>query len=350
MKIKLIDKITFLQNLAVMVKSGIPIIDALDVINEDVDNKNFHLFIKKMIINLQKGQSVYSSLKNDKDFLSSAHLGILEAGEISGQLYESLLRIKDDLQKEYNLVQKVKGALSYPAIIFLALIGIGGGIITFVLPKIADVFTRMNVKLPLPTKILINVGSFINHNLILVFVGMMAIGAVLAVFFRTLSGKKALSWVIAHTPMVNGLVRDITFTRFTRTLSVMIKSGVSIDQGLEIGSKVFPITVAKIVSQDLADNVRKGQTLSSAMKKHKKTFPGILIRMISVGESTGTLGEILNDISDYFERRVDSNLTILTNMLEPLMMLTVGLAIGGAVLSIIGPIYGMVGSMQQSSF
>ena len=157
-----------------------------------------------------------------------------------------------------------------------------------------------------------------------------------------------MHYLVTHTPVVNALIKDISFTRFTRTLSILILSGVSIDQALEISSRVFPKPVQLIINEEVAQLVRKGDTLADSFKKFKNVFPGLMIRMMAVGEASGNLSELLGELSSYYERRVDSKLVVLTNMLEPILMLIVGVVIGGAVLSIIAPIYSMIGSLQQT--
>lgn len=350
MKIKINDKITFLQNLSIMIKSGISIIDALEVVGEDVENKALNELLKRMIESLSKGESVNVSLKKEKGFLNQAHMGILEAGELSGQLYESIDRIKSDLQQEYDLWQKIKAALTYPAIVLLALVGIGGGIIIFILPKIANVFTTMGMKLPLATRIMVGIGQWISQNTLLMILGTVALVVGLAFLFKSTFGRKAISFLGEKLPVVNSLINDINFTRFTRTLAVMVHSGVNIDQSIEISCKAFPYRIREKITASVVESVKKGKSIAESFKEHKEIFPGVVVRMVAVGESSGNLNEVLEELSKYFDRRVESKLAILTNMLEPLIMLLVGLVIGGAVLSIISPIYNMVGQLQQTNF
>ena len=259
-KIKLVDKITFIQNLGIMIRSGIPIIDALSVVKEDVENPALSDLIKNLSASLEKGETIHTALRKNPDFLNEAHMGILEAGEVSGQLYESLERIKIDLQKENDLFQKIKGALTYPAVIFMSLIGIGGGIIVVVLPKIAEVFARMGVKkLPITTRVMVAVGTFVSKNLPL-SAGVCAVFITVSLLFvASKGGRKILGNLISSIPLVNGLVADMNYTRFSRTLSALVKSGVNIDQSLEISSRVFSEKTKKIMNDEIIKKVRKGE-------------------------------------------------------------------------------------------
>ena len=347
-KITPLEKISFTRHLAVMLKAGVPIIEAVDSLGGETGSPKFKKIIKKLISGLEKGRTISSVLEKE-EFLTSVNLAVLKSGEASGNVAESLILINNDLKRDYRIKKKVKGAMAYPAIITLVLIGVSGFIILFVLPKVGEVFKQMSLTIPLPTKILLAFGSFVNkYFLELIVVSVMA--AVLGFFINKASGGlglKFLSQLVFFIPVVKKIANQINMARFIRSLSSLFASGVPIFESLMISSKTFGKRRYQKIVEEIAEKVKKGVSLASAFTDSEKIFGAMLIKMCSVGEKSGKLADILGELALFYEEEVESNLESFSTIIEPILMLLVGLGVGGMVLSIIGPIYQMMGQLGQ---
>ena len=342
-----LEKISFTQHLGVMLKTGVPIIEAIEVLGGESASPKFKKLIKQLIIELKKGKTLSSVLEKE-EFFTPAHLAVLKSGEISGKVTESLILINADLKRDYKIKKKVKGAMAYPTIITLTLIGVSGFIILFVLPKVGDVFKQMNLTIPLPTKILLALSLFINQyfrELIAVFT--VSLGFL---FFINKAigglGFKIFSQLIFFIPVIKNIAYQINIARFIRSLSSLLSSGVPIAESLEISGETFGNNRYRGIIKGIGEKVKKGVSLASAFKAHKKIFGEMLVKMCSVGERSGKLADILEELAIFYEEEVEASLENFSNIIEPILMLLVGLGVGGMVLSIIGPIYQMMGSLS----
>lgn len=345
-KIGDMDKITFAHYMAVMLKAGTPIVETVEVLGEDVNNPKLKKIIIKLRSELEAGKTI-SSLLAKENFFSEAHIAILEAGESSGKVEEALMRISSDLKRDYQMKRKIKGAMAYPLIILVALIFIGGFITTFVLPKVGEVFKQMNLKIPLPTQILLFIGEFISKNLLLLIGGVIVFGLLLTLLFKMSDmGMKFITKVILFIPLVKKLALKISMTRFIRSLSSLLYSGVPISQALSISGAVFVDHHYQKLIKEAVIRVEKGESLTEVFLSHRKSFEGLMVKMFSVGEKSGRLAELLSDLSEFYEKEVDERLENISTIVEPILMLIVGVGVAGLILAIIGPIYQMIGNLS----
>jgi len=347
-KITPLEKISFTRHLAVMLKAGVPIIEAVESLGGETVSPKFKKIIEKLISELEKGKTISSVLEKEK-FLTSVNLAVLKSGEASGNVSESLILINNDLKRYYWIQKKVKGAMAYPAIITLALIGVSGFIILFVLPKVGEVFKQMSLTIPLPTKILLAFGSFVNQYFMELIIASI-IAAILGFFINKATDGLALKFIsqmVFFIPIVKKIANQISMARFVRSLSSLLASGVHIFESLMISSKTFGKRHYQKIVEEIAEKVKKGVSLASAFKDNEKIFGGMLIKMCSVGEKSGKLSDILKELASFYEEEVEADLENFSTIIEPILMLLVGLGVGGMVLAIIGPIYQMMGQLGQ---
>lgn len=343
-KISDLDKISFSHHLAVMLKAGVPIIEAVEVLGTDVTSPKFGKIIAQLRSNLEAGKPLSSLLEEEKIF-SKAHLAILKSGEASGKVEEALTIISADLKRDYQIKKKVKGAMAYPTIVTLALFGISGFIIVFVLPKVGDVFKRMNLDIPLPTRILLALGLFISQRYLEILVVLVVLVPLLFFLFKATNvGSKIIPKIVPFIPFVKKVIKQMSMARFVRSLSSLLSSGVPIAEALRLSSEVFISSHYQKIFKEVVVKVEKGTSLTNSLRTYKKSFEGILIKMCAVGEKSGNLEDILEELALFYEAEVDEKLETVSTIVEPVLMLFVGLGVGGVILSIIGPIYQMIGS------
>ncbi|HUV46513.1 MAG TPA: type II secretion system F family protein [Candidatus Bathyarchaeia archaeon] len=340
-----LEKISFAQHLSIMLKTGVPIIEAVEILGSEAVSYDFIQTIKNLRLELEEGKSISSFLEKE-NFFSPAHLAILRAGEASGKITESLKRIGDDLKRDYQIIKKIKGAMAYPAIITLTLLGVTIFITVFVLPKVGEVFKQMDIKIPLSTRILLFLGEFIGKNFIYLILGFGVLITLFIYFFRTTKiGSRILGGFISNVPLIKKMVQEISMARFIRSLSSLLSSGVAIGKALEISGQIFVSRHYQKTVSEIGEKVKRGISLTTAFKDHQKTFGGLLIKMCSVGERSGRLAEILEDLALFYEEEVAEKLDNFSVIIEPILMLIVGLGVGVMIISILGPIYQMMGSL-----
>ncbi|TAN35760.1 type II secretion system F family protein [Patescibacteria group bacterium] len=342
-KITSVDILFLVRNLSATVKAGLSIVEALDILIADTEKK----IMKDTLIEVQalvkNGQPLSAGFENYKNDFPPVFLGMLRAGETSGQLSHTLAELGQYLSKEFALRAKVKSALMYPVILLSASVGVVSLLLIFVLPRLTKAFASSGVELPWVTKFFLGLSSMLTYSFLLD-------GAVLVfliwffLYFRTTrTGKKFFFWVISHIPVASELVKKVALVRFTRTLGNLMSSGLSAVSSLEssansIGNQKYEVAINTVV-----DHVKNGISISDALSKFPELFPRLLVSLTTVGERTGSLSEILVTFSDFYEEDVDNKLKDLTAVLEPALLLLMGLLVGAIAFSIILPIYQLVG-------
>lgn len=344
--ISALDKIILIRNLAATIKAGLSLSEALEIMVADATKNIVKNFLAEAQLGVLNGQPLSSIFEKHHKEFSPIFTGMIKAGESSGHLDESLEELSRHLNREYNLVKKVKEAMTYPIILIVASLGIVTVMLTFVLPKLSKSFIQNNVELPFLTKMLVNISNALTFSPVLDIAIVGGTIAFIMYFRKTEGGKKFISRAMFKIPVVNNLVKKIMLVRFSRTLGSLISSAMSISESLNltaraVGNEVYESAILKADSE-----IKNGIALSQALKNNPKLFPNFLISLVAVGEKTGTLDKVLKNFSDFYDDDVSSALKSLTTLLEPLLLLFMGLIVGLIAVSILMPIYSMVGTFN----
>lgn len=346
--VPLIDKITFCRYIGSMLSSGLSLSDGLSVLKDEVKQPLMSRILNDMLYSLEQGQQLSAVFERYPTVFEPFFLTLVRAGEVSGKLAEVFKYLETELHAEYNLKSKIKGALLYPAVVFSAMIGIGVLMFFFVLPQIGKVFLNLKVPLPTFTKTMFSFSLWLSQQFVPIIVGALLL-ITLAVFALQKDKVRRLLFRIAEmAPLVKNLVKKIDLARFNRIFSTLIRSAVPITEALEISLDSLSWHEYRDMSKSITDEIRKGKPLSQVLKS-KKAFPPLMTQMVTAGEKTGQLDSSLNDLAAFYEQEVEEELKNLTQILEPVLMLLVGIAVGVMILSIIAPIYSVVGNFQQAA-
>ncbi len=343
LRIKNNDKLGLLGNLSTMITAGIPILETVDSLLED-SKGNTKRILTVMREDMVQGQHIYSSFAKFPEVFDKVTVNVLKASEEAGTLDVTLKDLKTQIQKEMEFNDKVKAALIYPVVIVVVFMGVLLLILVVVIPKISTVFSRLNVDLPLPTKVLIFTSNLLLDYTIIVLA---VIGAMVVSFvFIFKAQRRRILNVFYAIPIIKNLVKEIDLARFSRSMYLLLTSGITITNALELSHEVVRRKDIAAAIKYANETVLGGKNLSQGFKDQKKYFNSILIKIVEAGEKTGTLDKSMQDISEQQDYRVTNSLKALTTLLEPVMLVVVGLLVGGVMLSIIAPIYGLIGQVS----
>ncbi|MFZ1987717.1 MAG: type II secretion system F family protein [Minisyncoccia bacterium] len=335
------EHITFIKNLGAMLSAGLTLSRALSVI----ERQSNHKILKKTVIALQdsvkRGSSFFEALGEHPKVFSKLEIAMSKAGEESGTLAESLQVVVKQMERSHALSKKIKGAMIYPSIILFAILVIGILMMVYVVPTLASTFIELGVKLPLSTQIILGVSDFLVHNLILVIALFVLFGAGVASFVRSRVGNALFFRAALHIPVVGVLVRETFSARAARTMGSLLSSGVEMLTALSITREVVGNRIFGGVIEEAEERVRKGEALSAAFADHNKLYPILFSDMIAVGEETGKVAGMLTQVAEYYETDVEDRTKDLSTIIEPVLMLIIGLAVGVFAVSMIGPIYSL---------
>ncbi|OGG04943.1 hypothetical protein A2Z33_06640 [Candidatus Gottesmanbacteria bacterium RBG_16_52_11] len=343
-----IEKITFCRYLSVMLSTGLSLSEGIEVLRTETKNPLMAKVLGDMSYNLEQGVELSRIFERYPDVFEPYFLTLTHAGEVSGKLADVFTYLETELRAEYNLSTKVKGALIYPAIVFAAMIGIGVLMFFFVLPQIGRVFLSLKMPLPAFTRYLFTFSITLQRQFVPII--LLSVLAAVGGFFALRS--KRVRTVFVHAarpvPLIRNLVKKIDMARFCRIFSTLIKSAVPITEALELSLNLLTWPQYRQLALSFPDEMKKGKTLSGLFKE-SKSFPPLLVQMMAAGERTGTIDTTLADLAGFYEQEVEEEVKSLTQIIEPVLMLFVGIAVGGMILSIIAPIYSVVGNFQQAA-
>jgi type IV pilus assembly protein PilC len=341
-RIKDKDIVVFTRQFATMIDAGLPLVQALDILSTQVENKAFSKTIAQVRVDVEAGATYADALRKHPRVFSELYVNMVAAGEAGGILDTILNRLAAYIEKAMKLKKKVKGAMIYPAVVTSIAVLVIAVIMIFVVPTFAKMFTQLGGVLPLPTRIVINTSNFIAG-----IGGLMVFGAIVAVvvfitqFRRTENGKKIIDSILLKLPIFGLLLNKVAVAKFTRTLGTLVSSGVPILDGLEITAKTSGNKIVEYAIMDVRKGVVGGKTLAEPIMK-AKVFPPMVTHMIAVGESTGALDAMLGKIADFYDDEVDAAVSNLTAMMEPLLMVFLGTTVGFIVISMYLPIFRLI--------
>lgn len=340
-KIKLEEKIFFAQNLQVMLRAGLSISSAIGTLSEQTDNKKFRGLLNLVKEDIEKGISLSSCLSKYPSIWSDLVINMIKAGEISGKLEVILGNITTQLKKDYELKSRVKNAMIYPIIVLISMSVIGIAMLVFVIPKISSVFFELNASLPLPTRMLIAFSSsMLKYGSILITLGAMTILGLLACL-KNRKTRLFLHRIYLILPICGKIIKKINLARFTRVLSSLLKADVGIAQSFDVTANTLGNAQYKKAVSEITPYIIKGAKVGVTMQKYPKLFPPLVVQMVAVGEETGSLSQLLEELAAFYEEDVENTMKRLPTIIEPLLMIILGLGVGGMAVSIILPMYNL---------
>ena len=343
--IKMRDIVILTRQFSTMINAGLPLVQAMTILSEQSQNKTLGAIMRKVVFDVESGNTVADALSKHPQAFSNLYVNMVAAGEAGGILDTILMRLATFMEKNDALIRKVKGAMIYPAVIMaVAAIAITV-LLIFVIPVFENLFLSAGLALPLPTRIVMGMSRFLNAY------WWMVLGAIGAAFFTlkkyhaTSNGKLQIDRFLLKVPVLGDVLRKSAVSRFTRTLGTLISSGVSILDGLEITAKTAGNRVVQDAIMESRSSIAGGDTIAQPLKK-SGVFPPMVISMISVGEQTGGLDEMLSKIADFYDEEVDAAVSNLLSLLEPIMIVFLGIVVGGMVVSMYLPIFDMINAVQ----
>lgn len=343
-KINISDKIQFVSRLSALLKAGIGISEAFNIMLDGEEKPIVKKFLFQVKVNLEKGQALHSSLEDYKKYFSPVFIGLIKVGEQSGNLDKILDEIAVDLKKEYEIKKKIRAASFYPALLAAATVIIIGVLMVFVMPKMLSTFEASSLKLPLITRILISVSAFLKNNLILIFIAVVGIIVLVPILKRSAVGDLLFTKIIDRLPLAGDLSRKTALAAFCRNFSMISSSGISVIETLEMTAEAVGNRIYKAKILEARDSIQKGLHISETLKNYPKHFPSLLTGTMKAGEQSGKLSEMLKSMGNFYEEEIDSSLSSLISTIEPVLLIFMGFAIGGIAMAILLPIYQLVSS------
>jgi type IV pilus assembly protein PilC len=341
-RVSLSDKLMFVRNLRVMVSAGVSLPRSLKILSDQTKSKKFKNTLLAVREDVIKGQSFSDSLNKHGGIFSELFVSMIKVGEETGTIEDVLGVLSRQIEKDYQLRSRIKSAMVYPAVIIIAMAVIGTLMLILVIPKLANVFEDMGVVLPLTTRIVIAIGSFMAQFWYALPLIAAALTFGIRFILKTKQGKRFVDTMALKTPLISPITKKTNSAYTIRTLSSLIKAGVPIVRSLEIVSNSLTNSYYKKATEECSEKVRKGAKLAEALSDHKDIYPNLVIQMIEVGEETGETSEILDKLSDFFEEEVTNATKNISAVIEPILMLLIGAAVAFFAISMIQPIYGMI--------
>ncbi len=344
-KIGMRDIVIFTRQFSTMINAGLPLVQALDILAQQSESPALRDTTRQVVFDVESGQTVADALRKHPKAFTELYVNMVAAGEAGGILDTILLRLAVFMEKNDSLVRKVKGAMIYPAVIMSVAAAAISVLLIFVIPVFQTMFASVNIALPLPTRIVIGLSAFLKGYWWAVGAAILGGGWLFRRYYATPDGKLAIDRMALQAPVLGDVLRKSAVSRFTRTLGTLIGSGVSILDGLEITAKTAGNRVIQDAIMESRASIAGGETISAPLKK-SNVFPPMVISMINVGEQTGGLDEMLSKIADFYDEEVDAAVSNLLALMEPAMIVFLGVIVGGMVVAMYLPIFDMVNAVQ----
>ncbi len=340
------EQILLARNLGSMMKGGLSLSRALDVISRQSKNKKLKMVVESLRTDISRGTTLSEAMKKFPKVFSPVFIFMTKAGEEGGNLDESLKVIANQIERVYVLQRKIKGAMMYPAIIVSVMIIIAILMFIFVVPTLTSTFKDLGGQLPFSTRIIIGVSDLLVNHFFLSLGSLLIFIVSLVSFLKTKQGKQTLDFLLLHMPLLSGITREVNAARITRTLSSLLSAGVEVITAVTITADVIQNSYYKSALRAALPKIEKGETISGTFGGNENLYPIFVAEMISVGEETGKLSEMLLEVAIFYEEDVDQKTKDISTIIEPLLMVTVGIAVGFFAVSILSPIYSLVGNVS----
>lgn len=347
-KVSFLEKMLFTKHLAVMIKAGIPLVEAVEGIRDQAKDGKFRAVLSKVIKDLENGKSLESALSKHQGVFGPLYLSLVRIGEESGNLEANLEYLATQLKQQYEFRKMVQGAMLYPSVVLGTAIVIGGGISFFVLPQLVDLFSSLDADLPLSTKVLLWLAELMKNFGVYIFIGLITVIILFRIIIALPAVKKHWQIFLLKLPVIGGFLQGVQLSSMSRDIGIMLKSGLPISTVFETQIDATENLVYKDYLVKIASAINKGKSLEEELNHDSYALiPKIMVKMVGVGEKTGKLDESFTYLADFFEDDVNTTAKNFSNILEPIMLLVIGLVVAFVALSIISPIYELTGSVKR---
>ena len=339
--VKTKDVVIFTRQLAVMVSATLPVVQALRILVNQINSVQLKIVVSEVADSVDGGSRLSEAFNKHPKIFSHFYVSMVKSGETAGKLDEVLNYLADQMEKDYDLMSKTKGAMIYPAFIMFGLVAVGFVMMVFVVPKMTEILEESGAELPFTTKILIGTSGFLSSYWWIFFLAIVGIVAGIKYYRKTSAGKQHIDYIILKSPIFGPLIfQKMYLVRFTRSLSTLLTGGVSLTEALKITADIVGNEVYKLAIEKTIEEVEDGNSIATVFQ-NSPVVPNMVAQMLSVGEQTGRLDTVLNKLSDFYAREVDNAVGNLVTLIEPLVLMLMGLAVGVMVAAILLPMYNM---------
>ena len=344
-KVKSKDIVTFTRQFATLVDADVPIVGGLRTLGEQTENPNFKKIIQQVADSVDAGSSLSASLAEHPKVFTSFYTSLIKSGETAGKLHDVMLYLADYLERSEGLKSKIKGALTYPIFILCALTGVGTFMMVSIIPQLLGILKESGVEsLPFTTKILMVISGFLDKYLVMIIIILVVGVWFFRKYIKTPNGKKKFDTFLLKAPILGKIEKGIYLARICESLSTLIKADVQILESLKIASEVVSNSVYSKVLLDAQESVTGGGMISGVFAQHKDVFPPLVTQMVAIGEKTGKIDFMLGHLSNFYKEQSERTVQSLSTILEPVLMIIMGVAVGFLVSAVLLPMYSMVGA------
>lgn len=332
------DIMLFTRQFATMIDAGLPIVQGLEILSQQSENKAFRNIIRAIKQDVEGGFTLADALRKHPKAFDDLYVNMVAAGEVGGVLNTILNRIAMFIEKSAKLKSKVKGAMIYPCTIIVVAVGVVTILLLYVIPVFAELYGGMGKALPAPTQITINMSNWFRAYFVYMVIGAGILVAALRFYYKTPAGRMVIDGIMLKMPIMGDLLRKVAVARFSQNMSILLSSGVPILDGLAITAKTAGNRVVEKAIMDARVSISQGKTVAEPLTE-SKIFPPMVCQMVAIGENTGALDAMLKKVADFYEEEVDNSVANLTSLMEPLIMVVLGVILGGLVISMYLPIF-----------
>jgi type IV pilus assembly protein PilC len=344
-RVKLKDLAVFSRQFATMINSGLSLLRALTILGEQTSNRRLGEVIIQVRAEVEKGTSLSAAMARHPKVFNRLYVSMVRAGEIGGFLDQVLVKVAETFEKEVELRGKIRSAMTYPVVVFTMVIGIVAAMLIFNVPTFESLYESLGGTLPLPTRMLMNASNILRRFFPLVVLGMIVLTFLFRRWKASQKGRYQWDKFKLKVKVFGPLFHKTALSRFSRTLSTLIRSGVPILQALEIVGETVNNQVISRAVRDVQDSVREGESLATPLSKHA-AFPAMVVQMMAVGEETGALDTMLGKVADFYDQEVEAAVASLTSMIEPILIAVMGAAVGGMVIALYMPLFNIINLVQ----
>lgn len=338
----------FTRQFATMINAGLSLMDCLDTLKKQVTKPGFKTVLTEVMEDIEGGATLADSLQRQKRSFSDLYVNMVAAGETGGALDTILLRLATYLEKTAEIIRKIRGAMIYPAMILIVTVGAVAILLLFVIPIFARMYADMGAKLPMLTSIVLAASNILRRYFLILIIAIIALVIIFRLYYRSGNGKKVIDRFMLRIPIFGDLIKKTALARFSRTLSTLLSSGVNILDALEITAKTSGNKIVENAIMTARDSIKEGETIAAPLSKEKAVFPPMVVQMISIGEATGGIDDMLNKVADFYEGEVDTAVENLMAALEPIIVVFLGAIIGVIVIAMYLPIFKLATTFMEA--